>query len=261
MLLYNMRVFFKISVILFALASIVSCKKTEQETQAEIITGNITYNSLIQSDGNEYFVLDQNKIRLLNLTSPNNLNISSTFPLTDIDFESVRGNKDTLYIQSVKGLKIYVLKSDDTIRWEEVASIEGVLACDKFDVKYPFLLTSVKNRTCNFSENATTELRLYNIARLDSVVLKTTVATSEIFKVKQAGTRGFYALSSGGQLSHFSLNGDVTNSSQLVLDVPAATDFNIYGSNLLITSNTKISQYRLISPTDAQLLSTIPVSQ
>ncbi|MFT6202985.1 MAG: hypothetical protein ACI9V1_000082 [Spirosomataceae bacterium] len=256
-----MRVFLKTFVVLFALTSTISCKKTEQETQAEIITGNVTYNSLIQSDGSDYFVLDQNKIRLLNLTSPNSLDISSTFPLTDIDFESVQGNKDTLYIQSANGLKIYVLKSDDTVRWEEVASIKGILACDKFDVKYPFLLTSVRNRTCNFSENATTELRLYNIAKLDSVVLKTTVETSEIFKVKQAGTSGFYALSSGGQLSYFSPNGDGANSSRLVLDVPAATDFNIYGSNLLVTSNTKISQYRLISPTDAQLLSTIPVSQ
>lgn len=255
----NMQILPKIALIIILSSCLFSCKKSEQETQVEVISGNVTYNSLVKSSAENYFVLDQNKIRLLNLTTPNSLNISSTFPLTEIDFELVRGNKDSLYIQSATGLKIYVLRSGNATNWEEVSVINEVLPCDRFDVNYPFLLTSVKNSRCNFS-GSTTELRLYNIAKLDSVFVQSTVTTADILKIQQVGNRGFYALATGGQLTYFATDATAT-SPQVVLDVPAATNFNIYGEILVVSSKSQIAQYQLTTPATAQLLSTIPVSE
>lgn len=254
-----MKITAKIASLVALICTIWSCQKNESENQVQIISGNVTYNSLIESSGDNYFVLDQNKIRLLNLTTPTNLNISSTFPLTEIDFELVRGNKDTLYIQSATGLKIYVLRSGNATNWEEVSAINEVLPCDKFDVSYPFLVTSMKNSRCNFSGNAT-ELRLYNIAKLDSVFLQSTVTTADILKIQQVGNRGFYALAAGGQLTYIPISSTAT-SPQVVLNVPTATNFDIYDETLIVTSKTQITQYRFTTPATAQLLSTIPVSE
>lgn len=254
-----MKIATKIAGVLAVICTIWSCQKNESKNQVQIISGNVTYNSLIESSGDNYFALDQNKIRLLDLTTPTNLNISSTFPLTEIDFELVRGNKDTLYIQSATGLKIYVLLSGNAASWEEVSAVDDVVSCDKFDVNYPFLLTSVKNSRCNFSGSAT-ELRLYNITKLDSIFVQSTVATPDISKIQQVESGGFYALATGGQLTYIA-TGSTATSPQVVLDVPAATSFNIYGEILVVTSKTQIAQYHLITPTTAQLLSTIPVSE
>lgn len=250
----------QVCLILLAIIAVLSCKKNEEDTQIEIISGNITYNSIIASEGDNYFVLDQNKIRLLNIANPENLSITSTFPLTEIDFESIRGNKDTLFIQTAEGIRIYTLSSGETIDWQEVGVIEDVLPCDKFDVKYPYMMTSVRNSLCNFSENNTTELRLYDITKLDSVFLKSTVSTPEVLKVQKSANSGFYTLSADGKLTFHESAGEQA-SFQIVIEVAGANDFNIYNNTLIISSNNNISQYRLTSAINAQLLSAIPVSQ
>lgn len=245
----------------FLLTSQLSCKKNEQEDVIEVISGNVAYTNFIQSATDNYLVLDQNKIRFLNTTTPSNLNISSTLPFTETSFEVVRGNNDTLFIQQANGLHLYVRKTDGTIRWEEQAVIENVLPCDKFNVRFPFLLTSVGNTSCSFSSNPT-ELRLYDISDMTKPVLKSISGTTSIQRIERAKqSNGFYVSTTDGQLNNISIAADSTAANQNILNEPTLADFSVYGTRLFTKSKNSISQYELSTSSSAQLVSKIPVTQ
>lgn len=243
------------------LLTILSCQKNVQESVIEVVSGNVAYTNFIPSGADNYFVLDQNKIRFLNTSFPNSLNITSTFPFTETSFEVVRGNSDTLYIQQADGLHLYLLTTDGSVRWEEQAVISGVLPCDKFNVRYPYLLVSVGNTSCNFSSSPT-ELRLYDIGDLTAPKLKLSSGTLSVLRIEPAfKSAGFYVASVDGQLNNITIAADSTVSTQNILNEVSLTDFSVFGNKLLTKSRTNISQYELTDVTNAQLLSKIPVSQ
>lgn len=238
-----------------------ACNRNEERRSIDITSGNVTYQNFVPSAESSYFVLDQNKIRLLDISSPNNLAISSTLPFTENSFELVRGNDDTLYIQQASGLHIYVRKTEGTVRWEEESIISGMFPCDKFNIRFPFLLISSGNAPCS-SLNTPTTLRLYNISDLTNPELLSSTETIDIQRVEPVPqANGFYFSTIAGQLNYLSINSDSTTTTQNVLNESTLSDFWVYDTKLFTKNQGSIKQYELTNQTTADLVSQIPVSQ
>lgn len=254
-----MKFYQKIVFCILLCATTVACKKNVQDEVVEVISGNVTFTNFVQSSADNYFVLDQNKIRFLNTSSPNSLNISSTLPFTETAFELVRGNNDTLYIQQTDGIHLYIKRLDGTVRWEQQSVIANVKPCDKFNVRFPFLLVSSGNPACNFSGNQT-ELKLIDINNMASPITKSILTTTSVQRIELSPlTNGFYVATVDGQLNSVGISTDSTAVIQNVLNEPGLSDFSVFGNKLFVKNRNNISQYELTSASNAQLLSKIPV--
>ncbi len=249
------------SLVCLLVATQFACNRNEERRTVDVLSGNVAYQNFVPSARTSYFVLDQNKIRLLDISSPNALAISSTFPFTETSFELVRGNSDTLYIQEASGLHIYVRKTEGTARWEEESVISEILPCDKFNIRFPFLLISSGNAPCSSLSTPTT-LRLYNILDLSKPKLLSTTETTDLQRIELVPqANAFYFSTTTGQVNYLSINRDSTITTQNVLNEATLSDFSVDGTKLFTKNRGSIKQYELTNRTTAELVSQIPVSQ
>lgn len=245
--------------ILLLTSVLVSCKDKEKRGEITAVTSDVGYNNFVRSSGDEYLVLSQQKIRLLNTSTPSALNISSTLPVTDIPFEIVYGNRDTLYVQAKDGIHLLTVNRGEGSKWTEASVIKGVLPCDKFLVNYPLLITTKGSQACA-STSGSADLTVYDISKLsDPKVLSLARISSPIALKGKASS--FYTLTQDNNLIYSNLQSDSTLLQTNILSLTAAKSMEVFGRKLVISSKKKVEQYDVTDPAKPLLESTITTAQ
>lgn len=246
------------SVLLFS-SLILACKDKENRGEITAVTSDVAYNNFVKSSGNDYLVLSQQKIRLLNAATPAALNISSTLPVNEIPFEIVYGNRDTLYVQAKDGIHLFTVNRGEGSNWTETAVIKDVLPCDKFIVNFPLLVTSKGSQLCA-AKSGSTDLVLYDISNLSNPKIR--FATTTVSPVALKGTASsFYLLTQDNNLIYSKLQSDSTLISTNVLSIASPKSMDIFGNKLLISAKNKVFQYDISDRTKPLLESTITTAQ
>lgn len=236
-----------------------SCKDNSEDLPNKVITSNVELNNFIQVDSSNYFVLAQNKIRLLNLNQPSSLTISSTLPFTEISFETVQGNTDTLYIQTKNSIDIYVLSKGNSINWEKKSSIAAVLPCDKFLVKSKKLFISKGGSDCN--RNAiNSELIVYKLKDLSNPTILSRIETKNPLELKQNRTSIFLLLTDNS-INKVVFLTDSTFEVKNLKVVLNAKEIDVFSDKIIVKAPKLISQFAIKENDNLELLSTIPTTE
>lgn len=207
------------------------------------------------SDSNYFFLTSEKKINVLTFTKQS-VDLTGTVPIPQ-DFERIKGKKDTIYVQTATSIKLF---KNGLNAWEEIASIDGVKACDDFVVLGKILLVAKGNGLCRGSSE-TRSVLVYDLSNPKLPLLKNTYGLSGtgIASTLQLATyqNNILLLSKEEGLMVFELSGDklIKISSNEALKGEKLTVFESKKIAFLATVN-GIQQLTLKNLKNIQVLST-----
>lgn len=216
---------------------------------------NILHQSFIEISSNEFFLPQENGVRVL-FADKSNIKISEPLEIED-KFSKILGDKNTVYLQ--KGNEVSILKKKEKENgYEELSEIKNISKCDMLALGQDFLAVASGNLECSNGLNS--KVNFYDITDTSKPIFKFSVNINPPVSIKTyykltfvaEGAKGFRILEFDGKNKPSELYKN---------EAKAANQIFYYPTNktMIVKNETEVLQFTIDDITKPILLSTIKI--
>lgn len=216
---------------------------------------NILHQSFIEISSNEYFLPQENAVKILTANN-SNIKISESLQIED-KFSKILGNKNVIYLQKANEIAV-LKKKEKEDGYEEVAEIKNIAKCDMMALGQDFLAIASGNMECSNGLNS--KVSFYETSDISKPTFKFSVNTNPPTSIKTyykmvfvaEGSKGFRILEFDGKNKPTELYKNETKTANQIFYYPT-------NKTLIVKNETEVLQYTIDDVTKPTLLSTIKI--